>query len=142
MGTSGLPHLHQRWALPSSPMVLRPWYGHQDRNLDIRDIRTPSDGPPIQPLPSDLEKYPTIENKHAIKEWTSIHVFCRTAELPFIKHSTSSRKLNRISEHHKNTIFTILIIIYLFNKPADFEYYTGFRYIMIIWIYQFHYQPD
>ena len=53
-------------------------------------------------------------------------MFCRTAELAFIKHSTSSRKLNRISEHHKNTIFTILII-YLFNKPADFEYYTGFR---------------
>ena len=53
----------------------------------------------------------------AIKEWTSIHVFCRTAELAFNQDSTSSRKLNRISEYHKNTIFTILII-YLFNKPA------------------------
>ena len=53
----------------------------------------------------------TIENKgHVIKEWTSIHVFCRTAELAFNQDSTSSRKLNRISEYHKNTIFTILII--------------------------------
>ena len=72
----------------------------------------------------------TIENKHAIKEWTSIHVFCRTAELAFIKHSTSSRKLNRISEHHKNTIFTILII-YLFNKPADLSITQDLEYVII-----------
>ena len=58
------------------------------------------------------------EQYHAIKEWTSIHVFCRTAELAFIKPSTSSRKPNRISEHHKNTIFTVLITftIYLTNR--------------------------
>ena len=36
--------------------------------------------------------YVTIENKSRIKEWTSIHVFCRTAELAFIKPSTNSRR--------------------------------------------------
>ena len=50
-----------------------------------------------------------------IKEWTSIHVFCRTAELAFIKPSTDSGRSIRISEYHKNTIFTILII-YLTNR--------------------------
>ena len=68
----------------------------------------------------------TIENNyHVIKEWTSIHVFCRTAELAFIKPSTSSREdpIRIYQEHHKNTIFTILIIYLLLllfiNKPAD-----------------------
>ena len=50
-----------------------------------------------------------------IKEWTSIHVFCRTAELAFIKHSTDPGRSIRISEYHKNTIFTILSI-YLTNR--------------------------
>ena len=52
-----------------------------------------------------------------IKEWTSIHVFCRTAELAFIKPSTNSGRPIRIPEYHKNTIFTILILF--INKPAD-----------------------
>ena len=45
------------------------------------------------------------------KEWTSIHVFCRTAEFAFIKPSTDPGRSIRIyQEYHKNTIFTILTI--------------------------------
>ena len=52
------------------------------------------------------------EQYHAIKEWTSIHVFCRTAELAFIKHSTSSRKPNRINQNITKTPF-LQFYIYL-----------------------------
>ena len=74
-----------------------------------------------------------------IKEWTSIHVFCRTAEFAFIKPSTDPGKSIRIYQNITETPFYLLILLFIditgrFMSITNFtrlEYIAQFRTISL-----------
>ena len=64
------------------------------------------------------------------KEWTSIHVFCHTAEFAFIKPSTDPGKSIRIYQNITKTPFYLLILLFIdiTNKNRQiYEYYKFYK---------------
>ena len=105
-------------------------------NLDGLSQWTPRNAAIAREL---LLSYCNDREQSRIKEWTSIHVFCRTAEFAFIKPSTDPGKSIRIYQNITETPFYLLILLFIditgrFMSITNFtrlEYIAQFRTISL-----------